>query len=97
MKSIRYRQSSIIEIEQFVNDTNVTVVNEDEQFEVLLRPLAMGIVAEAINSTAAKAADAKKAIGPVGDSDADEISQSLKFSMLEIRVRDVRHQSASLA
>jgi len=65
VKSIRYRQSSIIEIEQFVNDTNVTVVNEDEQFEVLLRPLAMGIVAEAINSTAAKAADTKKASGPL--------------------------------
>ena len=65
MKSIRYRQSSIVEIEQFVKDTNVTVVNEDEQFEVLLRPLAMGIVAEAINSTAAKAADAKKASGPL--------------------------------
>ena len=55
MKSIRYRQSSIIEIERFVNDTNVFVFNEDDQFEVLFRLLAMGIVTEVINSAANKA------------------------------------------
>ena len=96
MKSIRYRQSSIIEIERSINDANVIVFNEDKQFEVLFRPLAMGIVAEAIYLTAEKAAD-EESFGPVGDSAADEISQSLKFCVREIRVPDVRHQSASLA
>ena len=65
MKSIRYRQSLIIEIERSINDANVIVFNEDKQFEVLFRPLAMGIVAETIYLTAEKAADAKKASGPL--------------------------------
>ena len=65
VKLIRYRQSLIIEIERSINDTNVIVFNEDKQFEVLFRPLAMGIVAEAIYLTAEKAADAKKASGPL--------------------------------
>ena len=60
-----YRQSSIIDIEQSVNDTNVIVVNEDEQFVVPLRTRAMGIVTEATNSTAANSPNAKKASGPV--------------------------------
>ena len=63
VKFIRYRQSSIIEIERFVNETNAFLFNEDEQFEVLFRPLAMGIVTEVINSAAANASDAKKASG----------------------------------
>ena len=36
-------------------------------------------------------------LGPVGDLAEDEISQSFKFCVPEIRVPDVCHQSASLA
>ena len=32
----------------------------------------------------------EESFGPVGDSDADEISQSLKFRVREFRVREVR-------
>ena len=56
---------SIIEIEQSVNDPNVIVSNEDEQFVVPLRTRAMRIVTEAVNSTAANASDAKKASAPL--------------------------------
>ena len=44
----------------------------------------------------------EESFGPVGDSDADEISQSLKFRVREvrlheIRVRGIRHRWASSA
>ena len=60
-----YRQSSVIEIEQSVNDTNVTVINEDDKCEMPLRTPSTYLVAEATNSTAANASDAKKASGPL--------------------------------
>lgn len=65
MKSFRYRQSSTIEIEQSVNDTNVAVVNENDEFAMPMTTPAIDLVAEAVNSTAANASDAKKASGPL--------------------------------
>ena len=60
-----YGQSSIIEIEHSVNDANVIVVNENDEFAMPMTTPAIDLVAEATNSTSANASDAKKASGPL--------------------------------
>ena len=63
--ALHCQHNSIIDIEHSVNDTNVIVVSEDEQFVMPFTTPATYLVTEAVNSSAAKAADAKKAPGPL--------------------------------